>query len=488
VKAGGAEDVKAGGKLRIQLVLFSVAIQSSVALAQSPGTFSTAGVMINDRFHHTATLLPNGKVLIAGGVHSMPTIPIDKWFGIYASAEIYDPPTGRFTPTGDMTAHRAGHTATLLPNGKVLIAGGELWSFSAELYDPATGTFTGTGDMTQIRAGHMATLLNNGTVLISGGGGDGREESYDPSTGTFTAIGDTAKYRGGTVAALLGNGTVLIDGGAGSADTNTAEIFDPAAASFAPGGSEIHASEEAPVTATLLPNGKVFEVLGPSCEDCDSQDAEVYDPSTRTFTATGRSAAFRALVPGNNTATLLPDGTVMTISGTAELFDPLGRTFFGTGSLRWYRYGHTATLLPDGTVLIAGGQASSGNPGAGSFAEIYHPSVLISPPALLKAPDSGQGAILHGATQQLVSADNPAVAGEVVEIYLTGLTDRSAIPPQVIIGGRMAQVLFFGGAPGYSGLSQVDVRVPDGVAAGPAASVRLFYLGRPSNEVTIAVQ
>jgi uncharacterized protein (TIGR03437 family) len=125
-----------------------------------------------------------------------------------------------------------------------------------------------------------------------------------------------------------------------------------------------------------------------------------------------------------------------------------------------------------------------------SSAELYTPAVLTGPPVLLSLTGDrkGQGAILHAGSHQVVSSDNPAGAGEPLEIYLTGLSDGSVIPPQVAVGGRMAEVLWFGKAAGYTNLDQVNVRMPSGVSAGPAVPVRLSYIGRASNEVTIGVQ
>lgn len=471
-------------------------VLGAFACSQSAGTFTATGNMTTSNVS-SSTLLANGKVLMLGAV---------------ASAQLYDPGTGAFTATGDRTTP-GFHTATLLPNGKVLIAGSGFSNADgsgytslrhAELYDPDTGAFAATGDMTMERSNHTATLLNNGKVLIAGGavlvggllnGILASAELYDPATGTFTATGNMNETSCDT-ATLLPNGQVLItrsivydspDGSGSENFVRHAELYDPATGTFAFTG-DMTTGHTAP-TATLLANGKVL-VAGGDIGDGDlaSRIAELYDPATGTFTATGLMTVGRE----EGTASLLPDGRVLLAGGhilkntSAELYDPVTGAFSRAGDMVAGRELHTATLLGSGKVLIAGGYGSPTNL---SSAEIYTPPVLIPSPVLLSLSGDGrgQGAIWRAATGQVASATNPAIGGEVLSMYTTSLVDGGVVPPQVAIGGRLAEVLYFGPS-GYPGYNQVNFRVPGGVAPGAAVPVRLTYLGRPSNAVSIGVR
>jgi galactose oxidase-like protein len=470
--------------LRLTPLLFLLFVPG-VMMAQPPGTFTSTGSMTSPRSMHSATLLLNGKVLIAGGYR--PERPGEVELN---SAELYDPLTGTFTATGSMTTARRLHSATLLPGGKVLIVGGYGRSNElrrAELYDPSTGTFTATGGMADDRAGSI--LLPNGKVLIIHAA---FAELYDPASGSIAAAGaydtrptDYGNWLGTTSAILLPDGTVLIP-----QVYQANQIYDPVANTFRRSDAT-HWMDG--FTATLLTNGNVL-FAGGSFEECTGNSAGVYNPSTGIIAPVVSLNTCRMW----HTATLLPDGTVLIggsqypnafALGSTEVYDPTTATSTLVGDMATGRFAHTATLLADGTVLVTGGIS---NPylSITSSAEVYHPAILISAPALLSlsGDGNGQGAILHAGTSRVASAGDPATAGEALEIYLSGLADGSVIPPQVAIGGRLAEILFFGRAPGFPGYNQVNFRVPSGVASGSVVPVRLTYLGRASNEVTIGVR
>ena len=283
------------------------------------GTWTGTGSTTRYRVGHTATLLPNGKVLIAGSGNALFS---DK------SAELYDPASETWTATGSLTAifGRGGHTATLLPNGKVLVVGGfavpisyHYSQDSAELYDPITGTWTATGSLATARAYHTATLLPNGKVLVAGGENilynNGEEtlasaELYDPATGMWTSTGSLATPRSSHTMTLLPNGNVLVTGGLRSSPYGiflSAELYDPASGTWRSAGSLATARYRH--TATLLPGGKVLVAGG--YDDGDLANAELYDVASESWTSTGSLVTSRF----GHTATLLPDNTVLVAAG-----------------------------------------------------------------------------------------------------------------------------------------------------------------------------
>jgi len=503
----------------LPILLLGVAGHRELAQAQSSGTFTPTASMATARSFHTATLLLDGRVLIAGGgTDSVPAAAL-------SSAEIYDPVRQTFTPAGVMVARRSGHTATLLPDGRVLIVAGDGFG-TAELYDPSTGSFTATGSLLMARRAFNATLLKNGKVLITGGVAGSTEsgyvigdaEVYDPSTGVFTAAGTYAGSLASLATGVFGfasTSTLLSDGTVLFATEPTVEIYDAASDTFSLRGTMFVYSHwggpyapdyVAGRTANLLLNGKVLVAGGDQEDTGRFNDAELYDAASGLFAPTGSMIRARS----EHTATLLPNGSVLMAGGesqicdgtsycyfsgtesSAELYDPHNGAFTNAGNMMVGRELHTATLLNNGDVLITGGMAYSGIAmfnGSTASAELYHPASASSPPALFSVSGDGrgQGAIWHATTGEIASAVHPAVAGEILSMYTSGLAESGVIPPQVSVGSALGEIVYFGAAPGYPGYYQVNFVVPEGAPAGPAVPVRLMYLGRFSNQVTAGV-
>jgi hypothetical protein len=326
--------------------------------------------MVLPRKAHTATLLPNGQVLLTGGdpcfefstLHGPDGDPCP-----LEETELYDPASGTFVSTGNMFFKRALHTATLLPSGKVLIVGGG--NANAELYEPATGAFALTGSMSVDRSTHTATLLSDGRVLITGGANSGAvlatAEIYDPQAGTFSSTGGSGMTtpRISHTATRLENGKVLISGGLDSNDEPllTAEVYDPVTASFTSTGSMHH--HRSRHTATLLGNGTVLIAAGFGFGIGQFASAEIYDPASGTFTDTD---SMRTGERDNHFASVLPSGKVLISGGddsvtfnlsgqAAELYEPATGTFSQTGGMQAGRVRAAAVTLLDGRVLVTGG-------------------------------------------------------------------------------------------------------------------------------------
>ncbi len=291
-----------------------ISLKSNLAELYQMGshTFVATGSMADERYGHTATLLRDGRVLVVGGADLMDGIDN------LATAELYDPLTGKFTRTGSMARGRAEHTATLLADGRVLIAGGfgggTVPVATAEIYDPDTGTFAATGSMMVERQNHTATLLPGGQVLIAGGlDSESRAlssaELYDPVSGTFRATGSMTAPRDFHTATALADGMVLVAGGVGADQATalaSAEIYDPSTGRFTATGSMTTARRGH--TATLLMYGQVVVAGGQG-----TNSLEVYWPDT------GKFGYGQAMLGSVNAAASLSDRVLFTGS-PAELY------------------------------------------------------------------------------------------------------------------------------------------------------------------------
>jgi hypothetical protein len=414
--------------VHVGLILGVLILNLSVIQPAKAGDSVETSSMTSVRFRHTATLLPDGEVLVAGGYNSSAA-------------------TGTWTATSSMSTERYLHTATLTPHGRILVVGGQgIYPSdpplsSAELYQPAIGTWTSTGSMSAPRFGHAATVLSIRKVLITGGHGDfsgagslSSAELYSFATDTWSVTGSMAKARSFHTATLLANGKVLAAGGYDSSSSGTAfssaELYDPVTETWT--ATDSMAAGRFRHTAILLENGKIFVAGGYNgFSGTVLSSAELYDPDTGRWTATGAMAAARS----EHTATLLPNGKVLIAGGndkssgarlsSVELYDPAAGTWTATGSMTIARGSHTATLLTNGKVLVAGGLAPSG---ALSSAELYDPATgiwavtaLVPPPrftSLARLPGGGVRILLDH-----VSGSNFQIEGSTNLINWSVLTN-----------------------------------------------------------------
>jgi HYR domain/Kelch motif len=388
--------------------------------------FTPTGSMASVRQGHTATLLPNGKVLVAG---------FDPFAPLGPTAELYDPVTGSFGAAPGMSGFRRWHTASLLGTGDVLIAGGGVVqaSATADLYDPDTSSFSATGTMTTSRRFAGASVLEDERVLVSGGQEFGffpfsaiaSAELYDyPLSGTFTATDAMDGARASHTSTTLPDGRVLVVGGydVTNLGLQTAEIYDPATGVFSPtGGLSAGRGDH---TATLLPDGKVLIAGGfEGFPGLGIATTEIYDPQTGVFAPGPAMAGAR----GSQTASSLPDGRVLVAGGftiypfqgvtlaSAEIFDPDANAFVAAPALNEARGRHAAAALANGDILVTGGLSAVQGVVLAS-AEVFSAGDSVAP--AITVPDD-------------IEVDATQPAGAVVSYSVTAVDDVDGAVPVV---------------------------------------------------------
>jgi hypothetical protein len=376
------------------------ALVSSETFDPNTGKWSTTQSLALPRQEHTATLLSDGKVVAAGGVPNLFTAPTPsselfdpgaaKWSstGPLSTARALAADAGL---GGSAASSRSGERALSITAGsQVLVEGGVGPSGplnSSELYDSTAGTWSPSGSMTDARNLHTATVLQDGRVLVAGGLGSAplaSAEIYDPASKAWTTTGSLATARYRHTATLLSSGKVLVAGGFGTAGAlSSAELYDPTTGAWTTTGSLAAAREGH--TATLLASGKVLAAGGDD-GTTPLASAELFDPAAGTWSSTGNLLTARR----DHTATLLASGNVLIVGGfgtdltvslkSTELYNPTLGTFSAGTTLQGAHGFHAATLLSSGGVLVAGAADALGTELPGPSSNTGPIALFLSPP------------------------------------------------------------------------------------------------------------
>jgi len=362
-------------------------VQEQYSFTCTDSKWSFTGSMNQGRSFHTLTSLPDGRVLVAGGI--LHSFPVD-------SSEIYDPDTGTWVQTPEpMNLGRYLHSATRLQNGSVLVTGGHMGEWqteTCELFDSEIGMWTMTEGMSVFRSNHTATLLTDGRVLVAGGySGDGYLDSceiYDPATGEWTATGSLNQARSSHQAVLLSDGSVMAVGGSYEDELDlyvlsSCEKFDPETGTWSLLASGLNTGRSSP-NLEVLADGRLLVIGGFVGSGMWTSSCEMYDPdaSEPVWEAVESMIVDRM----NGCSVVLDSGLVMIVGGSwfegidiipitgCELYDPASDTWSETSALTVARQGHGAIVLENGKVLVTGGYAS---PASLSSCELYEPGLLI---------------------------------------------------------------------------------------------------------------
>ena len=363
-----------------------------IANPPPPGRWVSLPSMSVPRLGFTATVMLDGRVLVVGGRTKSLAVSPD---GAPTSVvEEYDAATKRFTRVASLGIPRAGHSATLLPSGRVLVAGGDPTG-TAEIYDPSANTWTLAAPMPQVRYDHAAALIAGGRVFVTGGasappmgiGPHGAQPAqlpaaiYDPASDSWK-VAATPRYDRPVypTATLLGNGRVLVVGGQymySSVDqrTETSELYDPAGNAWSAVPPETRTFARQYHSATLLRDGRVL-VAGGLLNDGSVAVVVVYDPVANGWTVEPNMIEGRC----GHAAALLATGRVLTFgsgcwidsSASAEEFDPTTNRWYAVASLAAPRGDIQPAVLLDGDVLALGGGMPTNVPTAA--AELFVPA------------------------------------------------------------------------------------------------------------------